>query len=104
MTTRTVRMLPPVSSNPSPTNGKGGRNYSVSAGSYLDVPVFDANLLEANGWTRIGLVGATSGRPLATDADIQRITGVLYVDTTLNAVVIGCADGKWRNVLTGAVA
>ncbi|MBP0500927.1 hypothetical protein J8J32_22905, partial [Mycobacterium tuberculosis] len=60
-----VRMLPPGDGRPHTTLANG-RPYRGPAGSVLDVPIFDAHVLEANGWIRAGahaLSGPTAGRP-----------------------------------------
>jgi len=72
-------MLAPVSTpaNPIPRNPitVHHRVYSASAGTGIDVPVFDANELEANGWLRMGTYsGPTSARPAPLDADFSGIT------------------------------
>ncbi len=90
-----VRMLPPaVASSPVTRHA---RTYNPAAGAFQDVPDFDAKTLEANGWTRIGLVGPTSARPSPAQRSLQ------FLDTTLGLIVI--FDGAvWRNPATGAAA
>lgn len=92
------RMMAP--NNVATTAVVNGRTYSVAAGGTVDVPDFDADILEANGWvkgasTGGGGVGATAARP----ANPQRHQE--FLDTTLNVIIR--FDGKaWRNPATGA--
>jgi hypothetical protein len=69
----------------------------------LDVPGppdADAAALASQGYAIIAMSGTTASRPNGT-AYVK--AGVLYIDTTLNAVLV--FDGLvWRNVLTGAAA
>lgn len=96
-----ARMFPPGDGRPHVTVANG-RPYRGTAGTVLDVPVFDAQVLEANGWIRAGahaLSGPTAGRPSAPLAD------QLYLDTTLSLPVVWDGLAKvWRNVWTGAPA
>lgn len=57
------RMLPPNGAAASTT--VNGRTYSCAANGYVDVPDFDALVLESNGWTIAanGGVGTTAQRP-----------------------------------------
>lgn len=105
--TQNARMFPPGSGQ-QPNIAVNSRAYSAALGGYVDVPDFDAKVMQANGWTRAGttaFVGPTSNRPVS-EAGGQPITpGQLYFDTTLTAPVFWDALGKvWRNVFTGAVA
>ncbi|MET3482369.1 hypothetical protein [Methylobacterium sp. 1973] len=96
-----ARMLPPGDGRPH-TTVANGRPYRGTAGAVLDVPVFDAQVLEANGWIRAGrhaLAGPTAGRPSTPLAD------QLFFDTTLSLPVVWDVLAKvWRNVWTGAPA
>lgn len=89
----TVRLLPPASGPNSHT--VNGRTYVAAIGSTLDVPDFDASVLQANGWTAVaGTVGATAARPLNPPKGTQ------FHDTTLNKVITW--DGKaWRDPASG---
>ncbi|KTS07933.1 hypothetical protein SB2_02780 [Methylobacterium radiotolerans] len=101
MTAPLARMFPPGDGRPHVTVANG-RPYRGTAGTVLDVPVFDAQVLEANGWFRAGahaLAGPTAGRPGAP------IENQLYFDTSLSLPVVWDVLGKvWRNVWTGAPA
>lgn len=79
-----------------------GRNYSANPGTYLDVPDQDAQILGANGWTSLGLVGTTAQRPANIQTTPpQPFAGQEYLDTSIAAVIF--FDGAaWRNPLTGA--
>lgn len=90
----TQRMIPGAASpNPITVNG---RVYTCAANSTLDVPDFDAAIMEANGWmpaTRDGVV-TTANRPAAP------VKGQELVDSTLGKKIRW--DGKlWRDVIAG---
>ena len=94
----THRMMAP--NNIATSRTVNGRVYTVAAGGTVDVPDFDADVLEANGWIKavagVGGVGATAVRP-ANPTRHQE-----FYDTTLSTVVK--FDGvSWRNPGTGAV-
>ena len=57
--TITRRLLPPAA-GPMQTMTVNGRSYSSTPGNFLDVPDFDAQVLEANGW--IFVAGAVRPR------------------------------------------
>ncbi len=84
-----------------------GRSYTAAQGSTLDVPDFDAETLEANGWLRLGPVGPTSARPVAdpltTGAGMPLGTGYRFIDVTLGAAITFTGQG-WVNTVTGAAA
>lgn len=103
-----ARMFPPGDGK-HPAITLNGRVYTASTGGYFDVPDFDAQMLQANGWSRAGgngcYVGATSARPTLAPGGQPVANGQTFIDTTLTAVVMWDALAKsWRNVLTGAVA
>jgi hypothetical protein len=80
-----------------------GRSYSAVPGQFLDVPDFDANVLEGNGWARVEEVGSTPARPnpAATTIGAVNSAGRRYFDTTLGLMIVW--DGAvWRNPATGA--
>jgi hypothetical protein len=56
------RMFPPVAL-PEQTVTVNGRTYTGSPGSVQDIPDIDAEILGANGWTKVCLSGATAARP-----------------------------------------
>jgi hypothetical protein len=76
------------------------RKYTFTAGSFLDVPDFDAQMLAHAGHiigaSRSGSVGPTSGRPSAPGRGDQ------YTDTTVGAIII-FNGSSWVNSTTGAV-
>ena len=97
-----TRMLPPTfgPQSISPITLASGRSYSPSAASYQDVNDSDANVLEANFWTRVSLVGTTAQRP-ASPGNTQTLRGTRYVDTSTSTLLIH--DGiVWRVPETGA--
>ena len=99
-----VRLLPPTFGPQavSPIILGSGRAYSPSTASFLDVNDSDANVLEANFWTRVALVGTTAQRP-TSPGNPQTLRATRYVDTTLGQLVVH--DGLvWRIPETGVVA
>lgn len=104
-----IRMMPPASPAQYALTGTmtvNGRQYSAAQGSTLDVPDFDANILEANGWLHLGSVGPTASRPAADSLPqgIQSIgAGYRFIDTTLGAAIVFTGLG-WVNAVTGAAA
>lgn len=89
----TIRLLPPANGATTVVNG---RTYTAAAGATLDVPDFDAIVLEANGWlpTTMDGAGATASRP-----SVAR-RGHRFLDTTVGKEII--YDGKvWRDQATG---
>ena len=90
------RMIPP------PTAGRqtlavNARTYTCPIGSTVDVPDFDGDTLEANGWTKAaeGGAGTTAQRPTTV------FRGLAYLDTTVGFIIRH--DGQsWRNPATGA--
>ena len=98
----TFRMMPPVST-PLQSRTANGRTYSAVPGVAIDIVDCDAEVLSANGWTKIALSGATSARPSpnpnATPPYLAA-SGFKYLDTTLNKVIV--FDGQnWRDPITG---
>ena len=78
-----------------------GRSYSAGAGQPIDVPDFDAGVLEANGWPRVAPSGTTSARPTGTNGLYGLRPGLEFYDTTLGALIR--YDGAtWRNPSSGA--
>ena len=97
----THRLMPP--SNGQNTTVVNGRTYVCTLGSTIDVPDFDADILESNGWTRTtsGGIGTTAQRPILNQAGGTAPKELNYYDTTLGYVIV--YDGKtWRNPSTGA--
>jgi hypothetical protein len=96
-------MLPPSNAAFQITTANG-RNYAAAPGTVADVPDFDAQVLAANGWVKVGWSGPTTARPPAnqvTAAPYFAVPGCHFVDTTLAAVIV--FDGAtWRNPVTGA--
>jgi len=102
MPSRTTRVIPTASIKAQSATPANGRSYSIATGMQ-DVPDMDAQVLSANGWAVLGMVGTTANRPKATDDDMAMAFGVgmRYIDTTLAAMIVW--DGaNWRNVATGA--
>ena len=92
----THRLIPPggPGTNPITVNG---RTYSCAAGSTIDVPDFDAQVLMANGWS----TAAAGGAGLTANRPANPTKGMQFHDTTLNSTVV--YDGRtWRNPKTGA--
>lgn len=102
---RNVRMAPPIlggGNNPISVNG---RSYSVSIGSFVDMPDFDATVASGNGWLQLGIVGTTAQRPVPADSDFPVATKHPYLDTTLSkAIVWDRSNQVWRDPFTGAAA
>src|SRR5262245_20637748 len=97
------RMMPPLDIA-SQTRTVNGRSYSAAPGTVVDVPVDDGRMLEANGWTRIALVGASSERPTNTQPQSglpeALANGLRFFDTTLGKLIQ--FDGaSWRDPATG---
>jgi hypothetical protein len=91
----TVRLMAPANGIGAITI-PGGRVYpTLTAGSTVDVPDFDAQPLRANGYILVGLVGTTAQRPATLPAGVS-----IYVDTTLNKPIFH--DGKTFRDHTGS--
>ena len=93
----TIRMISPAVGAQTRVNG---RLYTGVAGTSQDVPDFDADQLEANGWTKAaaGGVGATSARPTGLK---QKDKGLMFHDSTLGYNIVWDGAG-WRNPTSGA--
>ena len=92
----TRRVLAPATGD---TLSFNGRTYTGIGGTVLDVPDFDAGVLEANGWFTIS--GANSGPTTARPPTLGMQPGFKFLDTTLAALIT--FDGLvWRNSITGA--
>jgi hypothetical protein len=90
----THRMMPPPNGAATRVNG---RSYACAVGATIDVPDFDADLLEDNGWTKAaqGGVGATAARP------VNPPRKTVFHDSTLAKNIVW--DGKtWRDPDSGA--
>ena len=104
-----IRMMPPADPAKYAFVGTltvNGRSYAAAQGSTLDVPDFDADVLEVNGWLRLGPVGPTADRPAAdTLAEFEQSirVGYRFIDTTLSAAIVFTGEG-WVNAVTGAAA
>lgn len=96
-----AQLLPPGNKSTT-TTVVNGRTYTCALGSSLsNVPEFDANQLEANGWNRVAAQssGTTANRPSITNPNLPR--NYHYFDNTLGYVIVW--DGKvWRNPNNGA--
>lgn len=88
----TTRLIPPAVGGDTTVYG---RRYQCAVGSYLDVPDGDAMQLEANGWTNVGQVGATTGRPTNPKKKDRWFDSTLGYTITFDGLV-------WRNPNTGA--
>lgn len=83
-------------STQNPANVRG-RTYLAAAGSYIDVPDFDAELLCGQGWLVLARNGfATADRPLHALANSR------VFDLTLGVDIISDGAGGWLNGSTGA--
>jgi hypothetical protein len=102
MTTRNLRMLPPVAGAAFSVNG---RTYTAS-GATLDMPDQDGYAASCNGWQVLGYVGTTAQRPTVLDPDAGAVMslGLKYIDTTLGKVVLWNGRGGWNDPVTGAPA
>jgi hypothetical protein len=83
------------------TRTVNGRTYSATAGQEIDVPDFDGQPLQANGWVFVAPSGPSSARPTGTVGQYPAIAGCEFFDTTLN-YVIRYDGATWRNPATGA--
>lgn len=100
-----IRLLPPGAAASTTTAVPGGRSYTCALGTTLDVPDFDAPILQANGWTPATL--APKGQQGEVGTSVQRPTNPKknqpFLDTTVGRIVVW--DGKnWRDHVTGLIA
>ncbi len=104
MTIATLHQMLPPGGRATTTTVVNGRSYTCAIGSVLTaVPYQDADELEANGWIKAEIGGATTTalRPTTTFAGMQLVAGTRLFDTTLGYVIIW--DGAaWRNPSSGA--
>jgi hypothetical protein len=92
--TNLVRVLPPTNVAYQTTIAFG-RTYTGAPGTALDVPDFDAAVITANSWLRVGRSATTATRP--TDPRV----GGLILDISLAKMI--CWDGAhWRDPATGS--
>jgi hypothetical protein len=100
----TLAMMPPGNRSSTTTN-VNGRSYTCNLGSVLlNVPYFDAEDLECNGWIRSCRDGSgtTANRPTTNLVGGPLSVPFRFIDTTLNTEIIW--DGvNWRNPITGAI-
>jgi hypothetical protein len=91
----TLRLMPPADGL-HPQITVNGRTYVCQLGATLDVPDFDALVMEHNGWTRVAdAVGSTAQRP------VTPLRAQTFHDTTLGKTIR--YDGKaWRDPASGA--
>jgi len=106
---RTVRMIP-AGTTPGQSGGAfgvvNGRPYKIAANGVADVPEFDANLLEGQGFVRVAWSGPTSARPKPGDIEFSStgasMAGFRFLDSTLGKEIVSDATGTWRDPVTGA--
>ena len=94
-----VSMLPPFASG-AVTTTVNGRAYTAAQGTILNnIPGYDANRLEPNGWIRTtdGGAGATALRP------VNPQKGTRFYDSTVGATVIW-TGAVWAHIATGAAS
>ena len=88
----THRVNPPASGSNITVNG---RTYLISGGAQ-DVPEFDSQALQANGWQMLAPSGPTAQRPNVAVGVYPLVRGAKYWDTTISHIVSW--DGvNWRN-------
>lgn len=74
-----------------------GRIYTVAAGATIDMPDFDAQIAQANGFIALAAtVGPTTARPAKPSP------GQSFHDTTLGLTIVH-EGSTWRNPATGGV-
>lgn len=95
-----IRMLPPTGGA---TFAVAGRSYTAAANSFIDVPDFDAIVMQANGWTKCAAVGPTTARPTVASPGFAGAprAGFQFFDTTLSKTVIWHRSGAWIDPATG---
>lgn len=92
-----IRVMPPATG--ATTCTVNGRVYTCAVGAFLDVPDFDAYVLQSNGWTAPAggaQVGTTAQRPAKPGK------GQSFHDASLG-YVIHFDGANWRNPNTGAI-
>lgn len=100
------RLMPPTGAGRQ-TLVANGRSYTCQVGSVIDVPAFDAGILQANGWGFVAQSGATSARPTpavnpAGAEGVQAGPGARFYDTTLGETIY-CDGATWRDGTGAAV-
>jgi hypothetical protein len=101
----TTRMMPPTDVRYQ-TRVVNGRSYTGTPGTALNILDWDADMLEANGWTRVAWTGQTSERPVnivgpGVMARTILYPGLKFFDETLG-YLIEYDGATWRNPATGA--
>jgi hypothetical protein len=89
----TFRMLPPTSVAQQ-IRTVNGRTYSGAPGQAVDIVDFDAEVLTANGWTKVSLSGPTTSRPsptLGATPPYLAVPGLDFLDTTLIQIAAAVA-------------
>jgi hypothetical protein len=80
-----------------------GRTYVPVVGTPQDLSDSDAEVLAANNWLRLGLIGTTAQRPGINAWNVGAYAaqrGSVYLDTTLGKVIV--FDGvSWRDAFSG---
>lgn len=96
MTVVTQILMAPPGPAPRQINTIRGVVYKSVAGTFVAMPPYDADLAQANGWSRCGDgYGTTANRPT-----VGLYPGFKYNDSSLSITAIW--DGKtWRNSVTG---
>ena len=98
------RLLPPVEIS-AQQRVVNGRSYSGVPGSAIDVPDFDGDELQANGWIFVALSGPTSARPTPTLSGpigpSYAGPGSRFYDATLNQLIF-CDGVTWRSPVDGS--
>lgn len=101
-----VRLLAPPRSAHNPITTPQGVVYDEAANAVVDVDPQIATFLQANGWTVLAPVGATSARPSAgfpaSGNPIVARPGDFFLDSTLDEFIVFGVDGNWHD-RTGAV-
>jgi hypothetical protein len=97
-----LRMLPPTSVGQQ-ILVVNGRTHSGAPGVAIDAVDFDAEVLSANGWTKVALSGPTTARPsptLGVSPPYLATAGLQFLDTDIEKIVV--FDGAtWRDPITG---
>ena len=97
------RLLPPVAISAQQL-AVNGRSYAGTPGVAMDVPDFDGNELQANGWIFVALSGPSSARPTPTLSGpigpSYAGPGGKFYDTTLDQMIF-CDGVTWRSPVDG---